>query len=67
MERLKEELIAKHLQHQKEADQTRLNFQNQQKTSEEEFLTRLKELKSKSLEDVAVRQQAWHEMMKVSF
>ena len=48
-ERLKEDIIAKHLQHQKELDSTKLMLNNKQNLLQEQFTTQLEEFKAKSM------------------
>ena len=65
-ERLKEDIIAKHLQHQKELDSTKLMLNNKQNLLQEQFTTQLEEFKAKSMTDVEQKEQGWHKLLQVS-
>ena len=65
-ERLKEDIIAKHLQHQKELDSTKLMLNNKQNLLQEQFTAQLEELKAKSMTDVEQKEQGWHKLLQVS-
>ena len=65
--RLKEDLIAKHLQHQKELDAVKLMLNNKQNLLQEQYSTQLEELKAKSMADAEQKEQGWHKLLQVFY
>lgn len=64
-ERLKEDLVVKHIQHQKELDGMKLMLNNKQNSLQEQFSIQLEELKAKAIEDIELKEKEWHKMLQV--